>query len=144
MLWCERRKPFQESMLNSKTAIFKLRKELRCAHRKYVCTRAVLCVQRTELCTPQICVYTCNSLRNCAKSLHSKYVYTRAVLCVQRTELCAPQICVHTCNSLRSGSAAMSSVCLRILENCLFQTAQRLHSNTHTSRKLPCSNRAKS
>ena len=31
MLWCERRKPFQESMLTSKTAIFKLRKELRSA-----------------------------------------------------------------------------------------------------------------
>lgn len=31
MLWCERRKPFQDSMLTSKTAIFKLRKELRSA-----------------------------------------------------------------------------------------------------------------
>lgn len=31
MLWCERRKPFQDSMLTSKTAIFKLRKELRAA-----------------------------------------------------------------------------------------------------------------
>jgi hypothetical protein len=31
MLWCERRKPFQDSMLASKTAIFKLRKELRSA-----------------------------------------------------------------------------------------------------------------
>jgi len=38
----------------------------------------------------------------------------------------------------------MSSVCLRILEKCLFQTAQRLHSNTHALHKLPCSNRAKS
>ena len=31
MAWCERRKPFQESMLSSKAAIFKLRKELRAA-----------------------------------------------------------------------------------------------------------------
>ena len=29
MLWCERRKPFNDSMLSSKTAVFKLRKELR-------------------------------------------------------------------------------------------------------------------
>ena len=38
--WCEKRKPFQHSMLASKTALFKLRKEIRWD----VCVCVCVCV----------------------------------------------------------------------------------------------------
>jgi len=117
MLWCERRKPFQESMLNSKTAIFKLRKELRCVHSKYVCTRAILCATTQSLYTANMCV-------------HVQFFARKELSCVQvnmcvHVQFFAQQLSRHVQRVLAHPRKVPFSNCTKIAfkYTCIAQTA---------------------
>lgn len=75
MLWCERRKPFQDSMLTSKTAIFKLRKELRSAIKTLTVAEEAL-VEVDSVVAGCVRVRACVAACLCSPSLQTPTLYT--------------------------------------------------------------------